>query len=286
MLLSGCDSERLKEFSSLAAAGSAYTDAFPAFSNQLESAVIKINNDQAVRAHALASDPETAKKFLLQQDADLKAYLRTLHRINAQVQILGAYFNAMADLASAKPSEQIVTSANGLVDQLEGINSAVGKSKLRSLPDAKAIDELAGPVINVVVTHLQVNALDQNLQKNAEVVDRALALQEAAIKAMTLQLSLALQGDDPLREQNQVVAPYLLKELPNGWAADRTVYLRSSMSSDSVDAAQKAITKLRAAFQDVVADKASQADITGLLEQIGEMSEYANKAKETSTPAN
>src|SRR6516165_1281256 len=111
MLLSGCDSERLKEFSSLAAAGSAYTDAFPAFSNQLESAVIKINNDQAVRAHALASDPETAKKFLLQQDADLKAYLRTLHRINAQVQILGAYFNAMADLASAKPSEQIVTSA-------------------------------------------------------------------------------------------------------------------------------------------------------------------------------
>ena len=284
--LSACDSAKLKQFSSLAAAGSAYTATFPAFSNQLGAAMITINNDQAVRAHANPIDLQTAKSYLLQQNADLKAYLKTLDRLNAQVQVLGAYFDAMGALANSKASDPIVDSANALVDQLKGVNDALGKSKLNGLPGSRSIDELTGPAIGLVVAHFEVKALDQNLQANADVVDRALALQDTAVKAMTAQLSPALQGDDKLREQTQVVDPYLLHELPKGWAADRTAYLRSSATLDNADAAQMAITNLRAAFRDVVTKKDSQVDFSGLLDAIGGMAGYSNSVRAALASAN
>jgi hypothetical protein len=285
LLLSGCDSERLQQFSSLAAAGSAYSAAFPAFSAQLGSAYITINNDQAIITHAIPVDAETAKAQILRQDADLKAYLTTLDKLNAQATILGAYFNAMGQLAGSNPSDQIVSSADGLVQQLSAANDALGKSKISSLPDAKTINDLAGPVINIVVAHFQVKALNRHLEEHAQVVNRALALQEKAIDAMTKQLSSALVGDDQFRETKQVVSPYLAKDLPESWAADRTAYIQSSVTLQSTDAAKNAITELRSTFQDVVANNSSPLDFNGLLDAIGAMAAYANSVKAALTSA-
>jgi len=280
LLLSGCDSERLKEFSSLAAAGSAYAAVSPSFAAQLGSAQITINNDQAVIAHANPIDPATAKHNIRQQDADLKAYLSTLDRLNAQAALLGAYFDAMAQLANSKNTDQIVTSANGLIAQINKVNDSVAQSKLSNSPTAKSIEDLVGQAAGLVVTHFQVKALDNNLEANAKTIDRALALQEAAIRAMQLQFSLALAGDDAFREETQVISPYVsTKDLPKSWASDRTAYIQSSVSMASADAAEAAITKLRVAFQEVVQNKGSQVDFNGILDAIGKMAGYANDVK-------
>ena len=280
LLLTGCDSERIEQFSSLAAAGSAYAATFPVLSEQLGNAQITITNDQAVAAHMAGIDTDTAKAKISQQDTDLKIFLSTIDKLNAQTAVLGAYFAAMAQLANSKNSDQIVTSANGLYTQLKSVNAAVGNSKFSSDPAAKTIDELLGPVTQLVVAHFQVKALDANLNAHAQEVDRALALQEKAVQEMTLILSLAVNGDDKAREQSQVIGPYVsTKDLPKSWASDRTAYIRSSVSLASADAAKDAITKLRTAFQDVVQNKSSQIDFNSLLDVIGKMAGYANDVK-------
>lgn len=276
LMVTGCDSGRLKQFSSLASAGSAYAAAFPAFSSSVGLAFITINNDQAIQAHPLAVDPDAAKKQILKQDADIKIYLATLNRLNAEVKLLGAYFDAMCRLSGSGPKDQLVTSANGLIEQISSLNTALEQT---TLPDSKTLGGLAGPVIKVIVAHYQVKALDENLDRHAQVIDRALALQAAAVEAMSHQLALNLEGDDQFREMALVVNPYRQKELPRSWAADRTAYLQSSVSLQSADAAKDAIAKLRSCFKDVVANKDSVVDFNGLLDAVGAMAGYAQTVK-------
>ena len=210
----------------------------------------------------------------------LSAYLSTLDRLNTQAALLGAYFDAMAQLANSKNTDQIVTSANGLIAQINKVNDSVAQSKLSNSPTAKSIEDLVGQGAGLVVAHFQVKALDKNLETNAKTIDRALALQEAAIKAMKLQFSLALAGDDAFREETQVISPYVsTKDLPKSWASDRTAYIRSSVSLASADAADTAITKLRVAFQEVVQNKGSEVDFNGILDAIGKMTGYASDVK-------
>jgi len=277
LMVSGCDAERLKQYSLLASVGSAYAAAFPAFSTAVGSSFITINNDLAIREHPLAaSDPERAKTKILQQDADIKTYLATLNRLNAQVKILGAYFDALGRLAGTKSSDQTVTSANGLVEQISSLNTTLGATKL---PNSKTLDELAGPFAKIVVAHFQVKALDENLDRHAQVIDRALALQNAVVEVMSKQLALDLKGDDQIRETILVVDPYKQKELSKTWAADRAAYVQSSVSIESADAAQQAITKLRSTFHYVVTNKDHEVDFNGVLDAIGAMAGYAVNVK-------
>jgi hypothetical protein len=285
VFLSGCDSERLKEFSSLAAAGSAYAATFPTLTNQLGSAHIMIDSDFAISQKKVHSqDPSLLAKAIGEQDVQLKHYLATLDKLNAHAALLGAYFDAMAQMANTKNSEQVATSANGLLTHIGDLNATIKNAKIGT----KTISDFLEVESKLVVAHFQVKALDENIQTHADVIDKALSLQEAAIKAIRAELTDDLSNINQFNEQDKVIGPFVASgtDVPKSWSADREAYIRSTLMLENADAAQNAITKLRGTFRDVVQDKGAQVDFNGLLTAIGGMAGYANAVKAAVTNAN
>ena len=278
----GCDSQRLQQFSTLATAGSAYAATFPVFADELGSAQIAIDSATEVRHRPESQDPAKARQLVAQADTDMKAYLATLERLKAHAALLGAYFDTMAQLSSGKNSDQIAASADGLLTSLGALNASVKNASLFGQPISTFVD--AG--VPLVVAHFQVKALNANLEKNAAVIDEALSLQQAAVKAMQTQFTQAVTSSYKLRESQEVLDPYAAPgELPKWWVSNREAYLRSAVSTESADAAVAAITGLRQAFRDAVENKPQALSLRDLLDLIGKMAGYASSAKAASTAA-
>ncbi|WP_353063809.1 hypothetical protein RBB77_21505 [Tunturibacter psychrotolerans] len=283
-LIAGCDSERLKQFSDLAAAGTAYAAAEAALSDQLSSTYIQADSvllarQKDIKTQAPASALEAAIK---QANTDVETYLVTLSKVDQQTKILGMYFTQMSLLADTKNSDGIVKSADGLLEQLGSIDKSLESTAIGGKVVGDSVKEFAP----LVVEHFQVKALDANLQKNADEIDRALALQQAAISVMTTALTQSLSTINSYTEDEKVVGPFKSPgPLPKTWVQDRETLIRTQLDLAKSQAANDSVTKLRTAFRDVVSNKGAKVNFSDLLNTISQMAGYVSDLKTTVNPA-
>jgi hypothetical protein len=278
----GCDNGRLAQFGGFAAAGTAYVTAFHAFTQEVGTAFITADSASSIVAREAAGDQNLKlhaadyRKQIEADDLSLKTYLTTLQTLDEQASLLASFFAAITALTDGKASTATVTSLNGLVDSINTVNPAIEKASF----GGQSVKSFLGSVAAPTVAHFEVRALDENLKKWSPVLDKALALQEASVAAMTAQLQDSLKASLQVQETNSVLTPYVTPgPLPGSWAANREAYLRQNVVLQSADSAKKAVATLHADFRILVADKNSKIDFSVLTQEIGKMSGFTAAVK-------
>ena len=268
-LLPGCESQRLDQFASFAAAGSQYVQALHKVIEQAGSAMIASDSATLIMARKQAGvgDPSTVR----QDDQMLETYLDNLQKIDAHASLLGSYFEAIAKLTNGKAASDTATAASGLLDSINSFNPEIEKATFAE----KSVKDYVKSGTNLVVTHFEVRALDEQLQKAAPTIDQALTLQEAAVNAIADQMKAALGASLEVRESTDVIEPYVSGPPPN-WNSSRESYLRAKVTIDSVDQAKAAIGKLHAAFRQLAENRNASIDLSSLLNDINKMVGYAS----------
>jgi hypothetical protein len=282
LLSSGCDSDRLAQFGNFAAAGTAYVASFHTLTKDAGSAFIAADSATFITARAqavptAASAPQTIT-MIASDDVVLKNYLGSLQALDAHADVLASIFTAIAALTNGKASAATVTSVNALIDSLNTLNPQIEKVNF----GGKSVKDYAGTATSFVVTRFEVHSLNKLLEERAPVIDRALALQVAAVTALSDQLKTSLSASLESQEQTKVLTPYVSPgSLPASWAADREAYIRQNVVLSSASSAQAAIKTLRADFGTLVQDPKATIDWKTLLDLIGKMASYVAAAEAT-----
>jgi hypothetical protein len=280
-LLSGCDSDRLTQFGAFASAGTAYVTTFHTFTADVGSAYISADSATLMVARTQAGAGVTAnagvfRKNVADEDIALKDYLANLKKLDEHAALLGAYFAAITQLTNGKASSSTVTSIDGLADSINKFNPEIEKASF----GGKNVKDYIGIVTPLVVDHFEVKALNEELIKSAPVIDKALALQEAAVAALSDQIKSSLAASLQVREAKDVLDPYVAAgALPSSWSASREAYVRQNLILDSADSAKSAVTSLHKAFSELVSNKAAKIDFSALTTAIGKMAGFVIAAK-------
>jgi hypothetical protein len=286
VILTSCDAQRLDQFSKFATAGSQYVVAFHGLVKQAGSAMIAVDSATLVAAHRivipeLSANPGKYAGDVRRQDALLESYLATLQLIDEHATRLGAYFDAIANLTNGKAASASTAAATDLLNSIDELNPKIGSASL----GGKTVQDFVKTGTSFVVAHFEIKALDEQLGKAKPIIERALALQEAAVVAIGTQLKASLADTLEVQETTDVINPYLQQQVPANWNATRESYLRTRVTLSSLDSAQSAIKQLNAAFKQLVENKNSAVDLTSLLNAIGEMAGYVSSLESASGKA-
>jgi hypothetical protein len=274
---SGCDTQRLDQFSAFATAGSQYVAAFHQLTNQAGSAMIAIDSVVLITAHKLVSsdlqnNPTKYESEVVSHDQQLQTYLANLQLIDQHASLLGSYFSAISNLTNGKAASGTTAAATDLLRSIETLNPNVAKTTFLG----KTVQDYVTSGTPVVVAHFEVKALDDQLRTAAPVLETALSLQEAAVAAIGGQLKASLGDILKASETNEVVNPYLQpNDLPANWNTNREAYLRAAVILTNLENAQSAINKLHIAFKQLVENKNASVDLTSLLNDVSKMAGYA-----------
>ncbi len=271
----GCDSQRLNQFASFAAAGSQYVQASHKVIEQAGSAMISA--DSAVLLTARSQAGTGNQEDVIKDDRMLETYLENLRKIDAHATVLGSYFDAITQLTNGKAAAGVSSSATGLLDAINTFNPQIEKLSF----GGKTVKDFVSTGSSLIVAHFEVKALNDHLKKSAPIIDHALALQEAAMAAIAEQMKASLQASLEVKESTDVVEPYV-KGPPANWNSTRESFLRTKVTIDDVDHAKAAITKLRGTFRELVQNPHATIDLTALINEISKLADFA-KAVESST---
>lgn len=268
-LFCGCDSQRLDQFASFATAGCQYVEALHKVLADAGSAMIASDSVTllTVRKQAGVGDANA----VIQNDKQLETYLDNLQKIDAHASLLGAYFSAISNLTNGKAASNTAAAATGLLDSINNFNPQIEKISF----GGKSTKDVVNTGTNLVVTHFEVRALDEQLHKAAPTIDQALALQEAAATVIAEQMKAALGASLEVRESTDVVDPYV-NGPPANWNSNRESFLRAKVTIASVDQAKTAITHLRLVFKQLMENPHASIDLTSLLTDISKMAGYAS----------
>ena len=282
--VTGCDSDRLQNFATFAGLGTAYVSAFHGLTKAAGDAYVANSNATMIEARTMSGDPVAAAPTLLplvkKNAVYTRDYLITLEKLDAQADLLGDYFAAVAQLSGTKNADAISASTESLVDALKGVAPQIEDLKIGANPITTFLPQAS----TVVVAHFEVKALDKRLQQDAPVIDHALALQEAAVGALSVQLAAALKDSNDMFEESRIERPFASAgALPSSWSADREKVIRTTVILDNAEGAKEASKKLRTSFEDLVSNKDAQLDLKGLLAALQQMSGYINAVNSTAT---
>ena len=174
-LLSGCDSQRLSQFSAFATAGSLYVTTFHQVITQAGSAMIAADSATLITARIDAdgnvqANPAKYRQDVVADDQLLQANLATLQLIDEHATLLGSYFNAISNLTNGKAATGVSTAATDLLNSISDFNPKIANAQI----GGQTVQSLVQPATSLVVTHFEVKALDDQLAKAAPIIGSAL----------------------------------------------------------------------------------------------------------------
>ena len=287
---SGCDTERLSQFATFAAAGSLYVQNLhqvvaQAGSSMIASDSVVLTASRNIAGKAVVSShPDLYTKNVQTDDDELQQYLATLAVVDEHATMLGSYFNAVAQLANGKVGTNAATSAGNLLDEInKDYDPKLENATLKVGSASTTVKQFVQKTTPLVVAHFQVKALDDQLQKDAQKIDDALTLQEAALTAISSQMKDSLAVVLQSREWSDVIGPYVanVDSLPADWNAKREAFLRAKVTIDSVDSAKAAITHLHKDFKELVQNKSASINFDSLVNDLSKMSGYVSSLEST-----
>lgn len=283
--LSGCDSARLTQFSSFAAAGSQYVQNFHQLTAQAGSAMIASDSGVLIVARtqagpSLAAEVSDLTTYVQKEDQQLEDYLLTIQKLDAHATLLGSYFAAITQLTNGSANTAVATAADSFLDSINGFNPQIEKATVGGQP----IKNFLQPATSLIVDHFEVKALDAQLKKAAPVIDQALCLQEAAVDALTAQIAASQGASLQIRELTDVITPYVTPgNLPPSWATNREAFVRDAVTINGLSSAKSAISQLHTTFKLLVQDKHASPDFRTLMSEIEKMSGYVSAVASTSS---
>src|SRR5215831_8719455 len=264
LVLSSCAAVRTNHFKQFSQAGVAYSNAVTVLVEESGSTAIDADSMVLVKARSHLSVADRSEA-ILEHNRLLRERLAILGDLKRHARLLGSYFEALGALAESDKPSQIGAATEGVVQALGKLHPSIQSAKIGNAPVA----DFVGGITKIVVAHFKAAALEDELKKHGQTIERELELQQGALRALAQQMRTDLQAQIQQHESTEVVVPFARDApLPGGWADDRKGILRSQMSLASVDAAADAATKLKIAFVALTEGQLQLVDVPTLVAEI------------------
>ena len=275
LLLQGCVSARLAQFSGFSQAGVAYVKASGTFIDEAGSAAIRGDSALLLKARPDLPQPErrerisNANKLLTQR-------LLLLRQIKRHGQLLQDYFEAMGSLADSKAPESLGAAAQGVYDSLAKLSPTLKNAKIGS----STVSDFIPAVVPIVVAPLKAKTLEKELRERGPLIERELALQEAILTVLAQEIKTDLSIELNTQVTAEVIDPYVSgSEVPNDWVTKREEVLGATVASQSAGAAAQAANELRLSFQKLAANQFDSAALSFLIADINSILDLTDKIK-------
>jgi len=275
LLLQGCVSARLAQFSGFSQAGIAYVKASGTFIDEAGSAAIRGDSALLLRAR-----PDLTPRERLEQISSknklLAQRLLLLRQIKRHGQLLQDYFEVLGSMADSKAPESLGVTAQGVYDSLAKLSPALKNAKIGS----STVSDFIPSVVPIVVAPLKARTLEKELRERGPLIERELALQEAMLAVLAREIQTDLTIELNMQTTREIIDPYVSdSEVPSDWTTKRDEILNTTVTSQSADAAAQAAHKLRLSFQRLAANQFDSAALSSLIADINSILDLTEKIK-------
>lgn len=267
MLFCACATTRLNQFKGFAEVSDAYVQAVSTLLNEAGSAAIDTDSMTLVKTRP-ALRPEERQERILEHNQLMRERLDLLSDLQRHARLLQNYFQALGLLAASDTSSAILTALDSTFASLGKVSPRIADAKIGGTP----VSTLLGEAARITVAKLQVKALEDELKRRGQTIERELALQEAALTAISETMRTDLQAQMNQTESQAVVLPYVTaSSLPANWAYKRRQVLTASIAVDSATAAVDAAAGMKTSFLALVEGRLQISDLSGLNNDINEI---------------
>ncbi|MES1245601.1 MAG: hypothetical protein ABUT39_28605 [Acidobacteriota bacterium] len=260
--LTGCATARIPDFQAFATAGTTYTTAVTGLITEVGNTAVDANSVKLVQNRSLA--PVSLTDFQ-QQDKDMRSYLGELTRIQAQVDLLGDYFNALAALATSSAPQSFQTQVQGLATTLIGVTQEV---KGTTIAKASQLETAAGSVGGLVVKGVQGRELKKELEARKQAISDILQLHQALLATLSSQTAADARFTTALDYDQKVIEPFMAGQVsptqPQSWSAERLSLLAQPVLVEQVNTAAEAARQLQQAWSKLLSSDLTAADIQAI----------------------
>jgi hypothetical protein len=178
--------------------------------------------------------------------------------------LLESYFETLQALADSDAPESAGLAAKGVFDSIAKLSPAI---RTASIGDVH-VEQLIPPVTSFIVGRMKLKALENELKARSPAVERELALQEAALTAITRDLETDLMAKLKNR-QTEVHGQFAGDgNLGDAWAEHRRQVLQAQVSAQSAGKAAEAAAELRTAFVALVERRLTEPSIQQVIANI------------------
>ena len=272
LLTAGCASVQLQQGKDVSTAGIAYAQATAKVVDLAIDTAIDANNERRTEFVPLPASTQAEKdsrrSMLLSADTAQIAYIKSFAELKQSVSITEAYFNALQQLASATPGVALEASVKGLAESVNATSEALARGKQLNEAQSSALSGLA----KLVITQIHGQAVERALKRDAEVIGRALVLQEMTLRSAKAELGDASRYQDSKFHEERIVKPYVAGAVGKDWAADRKAYIKSQAMGtalQAVEAAEIAARQMQSVWALVIGGETSGAAFGRLLTDVG-----------------
>lgn len=264
--LTGCATARVPDFQSFATAGTTYTQAVTGLITEVGNTAVDANSVKLVQSRSLA--PVSLADFQ-QQDKDMRNYLGELARIQAQVTLLGNYFQALANLATSNAPQNFGTGVQSLATTLEGVTQEVRGT---TIAQSSQIATAAGSVGGLIVTEVQGRELKKELEARKQTISDILQLHQALLATLSSQAQANARFTTALDYDQQVVQPFLAGQVTTAtqtsWMAQRLSLLSQPVLVDQVNTAAQAALQLQQAWNKLLSNDLTAAEVQAITAEL------------------
>lgn len=262
-----CTAVRTNQFRQFSQAGVSYSGAVTDLLNASGAAAIDTDSMVLVKARQPLSTADRSAAVLEHNQA-LRERLAILGDLRRHARLLSSYFEVLGTLADSNAPSQVGSAAEGVVQALGKLHPSIQNAKVGHTPVA----EFIGSVSQIAVAHFKAAALENELKKRAQTIERELDLQQAALSALAQEMRVDLQAQIQQQESNDIVMPFVKDgPLPEAWSGERKEILQSQISLASVDAAADAARNLKITFVALAEGRFQLVDVPSVLSEINEV---------------
>jgi hypothetical protein len=277
LVMSSCATQRISQFASLAAAGKSYSEAMTALAEETGKIAIDADNEHLLLYRDKYTE-EDRKQIILERDSALRSLLEILGGIRVHTTLLGRYFESLNQLAGSKYPSTLTVQINSLIESMGVIHPVLENATIGNMNVKSCI----GEAIPVVLGSLKHKKLEQELHRNAAIIERELELQKALLEALSEQLKSDLELLLQIKNFNHVLQPYIKQGQPGKeWKNSRKEVLTTILSLAALDQALSAATELKTAFLNLTENKATLSGFKSLFDSINQMIGLIEKVQET-----
>ncbi len=277
--VAGCGtSARFAQFQKFSQAGVTYADTVPAILDEAFELALAVDSLVLTRTRNHLTRPQRIRA-LSESTKALQERQQVFGEIRRHAVLLRTYFVALGQLAASDADSGIPQATEGLVQSMQGLSGKLKDQTINFGNNIKIpIDKFVGAIATIAVRSYRSAVLTRELRRNAQVIERELAIQEAAIQAVAegMRDQVQLQINDEMLRQ--VARPYVNDgSLPSDWNARRLAIFKRNTTIAAADAAAKAAKNLRLSFIALVENRFDLASLNLLISDLNAVVSFVEK---------
>jgi hypothetical protein len=278
LLQAGCASVQVERGKDLSSAGIAYSRATAAVIDVAVDASIDASSERQMRRRLKATtdraEQAAREKELREIDDALVQSVQLYMRLKRSVSAVEGYFVGLQALSGAEPGKATEGAVQTLVDRVNGLNGALERGAPISEAKKGAIAAFAG----LLVKQAHGAAVARALERDAEVIGRALVLQELTLHAAAGDIAAAAKDANARFYRDRVLKPFAAGGAGDGWADDRRVSLKLraiGSSAETVASAEAAARQMQDVWGRILSGASSGKEFLSMLKDTEELLDAA-----------